>query len=101
MRDLASSYGSGGDSPIDRDPVGATMRIFFDPSTETIQAMTGIGLSDSEQRDVSRQYEYGQANFSSVARDILSESASQFADTWEELKSEGGGGGISPWFGDN
>ena len=102
MRDLASSYGSGGDAPIDRDPVGATMRIFFDPSPETIQAMTGIGLSGSEQRDASRRYERERADFSSVAREIVSESVSQFADTWKELKSEGGGGGgISSWFGDN
>ncbi len=90
MRELAGSYDSGRGSPIDRDPVGATMRIFFDPSPETISAMTGIGLSDSERRRASRQYGSEQVDISTAAREIVSGAVSQF--DWGEVKKSAGTG---------
>ena len=86
MRELAGSYDSDSDSPLARDPVGATMRIFFDSSPETISAMTGIGLSDSERRQASRRYESEQVDVSTAAREILSEAVTQF--DWSEVKKD-------------
>ena len=42
MREMAESYDSEPGSPLDRDPVGATMKILFDPSPENIRRMTGL-----------------------------------------------------------
>lgn len=41
-REFVSSNGGAGDSPIERDPVGATLKLFFDPRAETIQSMLGL-----------------------------------------------------------
>jgi hypothetical protein len=58
MRQMAKDYPcNDADAPINYDPVGATMRIFFDPSTETIAAMTGIGLSPDEGEAARAEYE--------------------------------------------
>ena len=42
MVTLSRDTGYGGTSPIDRDPVGAGLRIFFDPSASTIRSMLGL-----------------------------------------------------------
>ncbi len=43
MRDLSSSYGSpSSGAPIEKDPVGASLKIFFDPSADTITEMLGL-----------------------------------------------------------
>jgi hypothetical protein len=43
MRSFASEFGdSSVDAPIEQDPVGASLRIFFDPSEETINEMLGL-----------------------------------------------------------
>ena len=99
MRDMAGSYGGDADSPMDRDPVGATMRIFFDPSPETISAMTGMGLSDSQRQEASRRYETTQQGFAETSRQLLAEAVSRF--DWSEVKgsSSGGGSVISSFFG--
>ena len=44
MRNMAGEYSYNSGAPMDLDPVGAALRIFFDPSTETVQSMTGIGM---------------------------------------------------------
>ena len=62
------------------------MRIFFDPSPETISAMTGIGLSDSERRRASSRYESEQVDVSTAAREIVSEAVTQF--DWSEVKKD-------------
>ncbi len=42
-RDFSSTYGStSGKAPIDRDPVGASLSIFFDPSVENITEQLGL-----------------------------------------------------------
>lgn len=44
MRDFSSSTGSSSsNAPIDQDPVGASMSIFFDPSPENITEQLGLG----------------------------------------------------------
>ena len=43
MWNLAHDLGSGVTSPIDADPVGAAMRISFDPSPITIRSMLDLG----------------------------------------------------------
>lgn len=49
MRGLARDFPSSDPrAPISCDPVGAAMRIFLDPSSETVAAMTGVGLSGQE-----------------------------------------------------
>ena len=85
MRELAGDYSSASGSPIERDPVGATMRIFFDPSVETIQAMTGFGLSQNEQRDVSRRYERESVDFGAAVKEIAGRAKSEF--DWKDFKS--------------
>jgi hypothetical protein len=43
MRDFSSDYGSpSSGAPIEKDPVGAGLKIFFDPSTDTITDMLGL-----------------------------------------------------------
>jgi hypothetical protein len=42
MRGFNEEFGSGSSAPIETDPVGAGMRIFFDPSAETIEEMLGL-----------------------------------------------------------
>lgn len=50
MRGFASDYGDSSTSaPIEKDPVGAGMKIFFDPSPDTITDMLGLsGLGGGE-----------------------------------------------------
>jgi hypothetical protein len=44
MRGVASEFGySGTGAPIEQDPIGASMSIFFDPSVENITEVLGLG----------------------------------------------------------
>ena len=56
MRNMAGEYSYNSGAPVDLDPVGAALRIFFDPSTETVQSMTGIGMLEAEVAQASQQY---------------------------------------------
>ena len=101
MRDMASSYDSGSGSPMDRDPVGAAMTMFFDPSTDTVAAMTGIGLSGRERQERFEKYEQEQVDIRKAANQLVADTASQF--NWEEVHKTAGGAaaGIFSMFGGN
>ena len=86
MRDIASSYHSGSDSPIERDPVGAAMSLLFDPSADNIAALTGIGLSGQERREASEKYESEQVDIVKAANQIVADTASQY--NWEEVHQD-------------
>ena len=88
MRDMASSYDSGSGSPMDKDPVGAAMTMFFDPSADTVAAMTGIGLSGRERQEVFEKYEREQVDLRETANRIVSDTSSQF--NWEEVHRAAG-----------
>ena len=62
------------------------MKLLFDPSTENIAAMTGIGLSGQERRQVSERYESEQADVVRGANQIVSDTVSQF--NWEEVHED-------------
>lgn len=97
MREMADTYDSQRGSPIDRDPVGAAMKILFDPSPENIIEMTGIGGSGSSwspsqkedddwyeeqerrRREEQRRYEQEQA------RQELEESWEDVQDSWQDV----------------
>ena len=85
-RSLVESYDSGSGSPIARDPVGAGMSLLFDPSPDNIAAMTGIGLSGDERREVSERYEREQVDVFKEANRIVADTASQF--DWEEVHQD-------------
>ena len=101
MRDVASSYDAGPDSPMGRDPVGAAMTMFFDPSADTVAAMTGIGLSGRERQEVFEKYEREQVDLRETANRIVSDTSSQF--NWEEVHRAAGdaASGIFSMFGGN
>ena len=101
MRDMASSYDSGSGSPMDLDPVGAAMTMFFDPSADTVAAMTGIGLSGREREEVFEKYEREQVDLRDTANRIVSDTSSQF--NWEEVHRAAGdaASGIFSMFGGN
>lgn len=101
MRDMASSYDSGSGSPMDLDPVGAAMTMFFDPSADTVAAMTGIGLSGRERQEVFEKYEREQVDLRETANRIVSDTSSQF--NWDEVHRAAGdaASGIFSMFGGN
>ena len=72
MRGTISSYGHSTGSPMDVDPVGAGMRILFDPSPENIGQMSGIGLSDSERQEVFDRYTTDQARSAEAVQQVIS-----------------------------
>lgn len=84
IKDLSTAYGASSGSPLERDPIGAGMRIFFDPSPQTISAMTGIGLPSDSRRDASDRYNREREELDSVVNQIVSDSLSNFG--WEEVK---------------
>lgn len=47
INNVTQGYESQPGSPIETDPIGAGLRIFFDPSISTIETMTGIRPSDN------------------------------------------------------
>ena len=83
IRDVASSYDSGAGSPLERDPVGAGIRLLFDPSPDTVAAMTGIGLSGKERHATSERYEQEQVDVENVINRIVADTFSQF--NWGEV----------------
>ena len=96
MREMAKSYDSERGSPLDRDPVGATMKMLFDPSPETIREMTGIGpaLDDSSSNEnqyddryeeESRRRERQRAYEAEQAREELRESWEDVQESLEEV----------------
>ena len=82
MRETAASFESNSGSPIDRDPVGAAMRIFFDPSADTISTMTGIGLSPQLRREATQQHAASIRDAASTFNAAVSQTGSQF--DWNE-----------------
>ena len=98
MRQMADTYDSERGSPMDRDPVGAAMKILFDPSPGNITEMTGIGGSNSNwssrkeedddwyeeqerrRREEQRRYEQEQA------RQELEESWEDVQDSWQGVE---------------
>ena len=98
MREMADSYDPESGSPMDRDPVGAAMKILFDPSPENITEMMGIGTSNSSgsssreedddwyeeqerrRREEQRRYEQEQA------RQELEESWEDVQDSWQGVE---------------
>jgi hypothetical protein len=85
MRQMAKDYPcNDADAPISYDPVGATMRIFFDPSTETIAAMTGLGLSPEEVKTARAEYEEDQTQREAATVAIEAELKS----AWDQLSKE-------------
>ena len=83
MRDEASSYNSEAGSPLEQDPVGAGMRILFDPSADTIAQMTGISLSGEERRETSQEYEQEQDYVGKAVNQVVADTLSQFR--WGEV----------------
>jgi hypothetical protein len=84
MRRIAEEFSSPDpDAPINFDPVGAASRIFFDPSPETIAAMTGLGMPPEQVEEARREYEMEQQQ--------IEESREQF---WDNLME-----GLSNLFG--
>lgn len=85
MRQMAQDYPcNDADAPINYDPVGATMRIFFDPSTETIAAMTGIGLSPEEVEAARAKYEENQRQREAAT----AQREAELTSAWEQLTRE-------------
>ena len=98
MREMADTYDPESGSPMDRDPVGAAMKILFDPSPENITEMMGIGTSNSSgsssreedddwykeqerrRREEQRRYEAEQA------REELEESWENVQDSWQGVE---------------
>ncbi len=87
MRETVSSHGHSDGSPIDVDPVGAGMRILFDPSPENITQMTGIGLSDSERQEVLDKFTTDQARTAETVRQVIS-SIAETADGYDSASQE-------------
>jgi hypothetical protein len=84
MREMAKDYPcESTDAPISYDPVGATMRIFFDPSTETIAAMTGLGLSPEEVQTARATYEENQRQREEATAAV----AAELKNAWEQMSS--------------
>ena len=86
MRETAASFESNSGSPIDLDPVGATMRIFFDPSADTISAMTGIGLSSQQRWEAEQRHTASIRDAASTFNEAVSQTGSQFNWTEEHRK---------------
>jgi hypothetical protein len=85
MRQMAQDYPcSDADAPINYDPVGATMRIFFDTSDETIAAMTGVGLSPEEVQAARAKYEDNQRQREAAT----SQREAELKSAWEQLTRE-------------
>ena len=42
MREMASDLGGGGNAPIDQDPVGSVMKMYFNPSADNIASQMGL-----------------------------------------------------------
>ena len=101
VRNVASSYDAGTGSPLEQDPVGAGMRLFFDPSPDTIAAMTGIGLSEYERSENSQQYEQEQDYVGEAINQIVGDTLSRF--NWGEVHqaTEDSDSGIVSIWGDN
>lgn len=98
IRGVASSYDSGAGSPLERDPVGAGMRLLFDPSPDTFAAMTGIGLSGEERHAISERYEQERVDEGNVINRIVADTFSQF--NWGEVHQateDANSGIISIW----
>ena len=90
MREMAETYDSERGSPIDRDPVGATMKILFDPSPETIRSMTGIGVvnsKSSQQQEDDDWYEEEQRRSREERRRYEQEQAREEVEqSWEDVQ---------------
>ena len=86
MRETAGSFESNSGSPIDRDPVGAAMRIFFDPSADTISEMTGIGLSSQRRSAVAQDHITSIEEAASAFNKAVSQTTSEFNWTEEHRK---------------
>ena len=84
IKDLSTAYGASSGSPIERDPIGAGMRIFFDPSPQTISAMTGMGLPSDSRRDASDHYNREREELNNAVNQIVSDTVSSFG--WEDVK---------------
>ena len=97
MREMAKEYDSERGSPLDRDPVGATMKILFDPSPENIREMTGIGaaldgFSSSEkeeddpfEEEERRRREQQRSYEAERAREEVRESWEDVKESWEDV----------------
>ena len=91
MRDTAESYDSQRGSPMDRDPVGASMKILFDPSPETIKSMTGMGVvnskSSQQQEEDDDWYEEEQRRHREERRRYEQEQArEELEQSWEDVQ---------------
>ena len=83
MREEVASYDTGSGSLIERDPVGAGMSLLFDSSMSNIRAVTGVGLSNEERREVAETYQREQVDVGRAVNQIVADTTSQF--DWEEV----------------
>ena len=91
MREMADTYDSQRGAPMDQDPVGAAMKILFDPSPENIIEMTGMGGSSSSfsssQQDDNDWYEEQERRRREEQRRYEQEQARQELDeSWEDVQ---------------
>ena len=91
MREMADTYDSERGSSMDRDPVGAAMKILFDPSAENIRNMTGIGgssnSSSASQKEDDDWYEEQERRRREEQRRYEQEQAQQeLEESWEDVQ---------------
>lgn len=84
-RSRAQEYDVAPGSPLAVDPVGASMRIYFDPSVENIVFLTGVGMTPGQREAALKQYQAEQRE-----RDRRVEQLSQELErSWQQIQKQG------------